>query len=92
MTWVSLAMVVAAVGGITGCLIYLRIALRDASQSRSVDQLVIACTVAALIGFGLATWDCVSSGQCFTPQRAELSQWDDMKFVSFGRPQVPAKP
>lgn len=89
MTWLSL---VAAVGGISGCLIYLRIAFRDASQSRSVDQLVIACTAAALIGFGLATWDCLSSGQCFTPQRAELSQWDDMKFVSFGRPQVPAKP
>lgn len=92
MTWLSLIMVVSAVGGITGCLIYLRIALRDASQTRSVDQLVIACTAAALIGFGLATWDCVSSGQCFTPQRAELSQWGDLKLVSFGRQQAPVKP
>lgn len=92
MTWVSLVMVVAAVGGITGCMIYLRIAWRDASQSRSVDRLVIACTAAALFGFGLATWDCVSSGQCFTPQRSKLSQWDAMKLVSFDRQQAPVPP
>jgi len=92
MTWLSLLMVCLAVGGITGCLIYLRIALRDASRRRSVDQLVIVCTVAALIGFGLATWDCVSTGQCFTPQRADLSQWNHMQLVSFGRQKVPVQP
>jgi hypothetical protein len=96
MTWLSLVMVISAVGGITGCLIYLRIALRAASQCRSVDQLVIACMAAALIGFGLATLDCLSSGQCFTPQRTEFSQWErqweHMQLVSFGRQKTPAQP
>jgi len=92
MTWLSLLMVTIAIGGITGCLIYLHIALRDASQSRSVNQLVIACTAAALIGFGLATWDCLASGQCLTPQRAELPQWERVELVSFGRQQAPIKP
>jgi hypothetical protein len=91
-TWFSLAMAVAAVSGMTGSLIYLRIALRDASCRRSVDQLFVACTAAALLGFGLATWECVSSGQCFTPQRAERSQWDHAQLAPFGRAQVPARP
>ena len=90
MTWLSLLMVVVAVSGITGCLIYLRLALRDAQRCRSVDHLVIACTAAALIGFGLATLDCLSSGQCFTPQRVEPPNWE--QFVSFGRHKAPVPP
>jgi len=76
LTWLSLVMAISAVGGITGCLIYLRVTLRDPSRCRSVARLIVACTVASLIGFGLATLDCLSSGQCFTPQRAGLSKWE----------------
>ena len=79
MTWLGLAMAIVSLGGIVGCLIYLRLALYDASRCRSVGRLVVACTAAALIGFGLATWDCVASGECFTPQRAELSQWEGVQ-------------
>jgi hypothetical protein len=76
LTWLSLVMAILAVGGITGCLIYLRVALRDPSRCRSVARLVVACAVASFIGFGLATWDCLSRGQLFTPQRPGLSKWE----------------
>jgi ABC-type cobalamin transport system permease subunit len=74
MTSLSLIVVIVAIGGITGCLIYLRIALRDASRRRLVDQLVIACTVATMLGFGLVTWNCIFSGSSFKPQRIEFFQ------------------
>jgi len=92
MVGLSLAMAILAVNGLVGCQIYLRIALRDASRCRSVDQLVVVCTAAALIGLGLATWDCVASGECFTPQRVEQLQWERSQLMSFGRHTTPAQP
>jgi hypothetical protein len=76
LTRLSLVVAILAVGGVTGCLIYLRVALRDPSRCRSVSRLVVICAGAALIGFGLATWDCLFSGRCFTPQRAGSSIWE----------------
>lgn len=68
-TWISTFLITVAIGGIVGGQIYLRLRLRSASQHRSVEQLVLIFAVAAMLGYGLVTIGCLSSGQCLMPTR-----------------------
>jgi hypothetical protein len=62
-TWVSTLLVAVAVGGIVGGQIYLRQRLGSAREHRSVEQVVLMFTAAAMLGYGLVAIDCVSRGQ-----------------------------